>query len=99
MEEEGEDDEKLKEELSACQHFLVDTKIENVSQKVFNFQMSKLDTKLTIDKLEEVATLPVFGLNSSRYDLNLIKSYLIPYLIRDKEKETSVIKKERIYNF
>ena len=26
-------------------------------------------------------------------DLNLIKSYLIPYLIRDKEQETSVIKK------
>ena len=40
-----------------------------------------------------VNTLPVFGFNSGRYDLNLIKSYLIPYLIRDKEKETSVIKK------
>ena len=38
-------------------------------------------------------TLPVFGFNSGRYDLNLIKSYLIPYLIRDKEQETSVIKK------
>ena len=40
-----------------------------------------------------VNTLPVFGFNSGRYDLNLIKSYLIPYLIRDKEQETSVIKK------
>ena len=38
-----------------------------------------------------VNTLPVFGFNSGRYDLNLIKSYLIPYLIRDKEQETSVI--------
>ena len=37
--------------------------------------------------------LPVFGFNSGRYDLNLIKSYLIPYLIRDKEQETSVNKK------
>ena len=40
-----------------------------------------------------VNTLPVFGFNSSKYDLNLIKSYLLPYLIRDKEQETSVIKK------
>ena len=40
-----------------------------------------------------VNTLPVFGFNSGRYDLNLIKSYSIPYLIRDKEQETSVIKK------
>ena len=38
-------------------------------------------------------SLPVFGFNSGRYDLNLIKSYLIPYLICDKEQETSVIKK------
>ena len=40
-----------------------------------------------------VKTLPVFGFNSGRYDLNLIKSYLIPYLIRNKEEETSVNKK------
>ena len=38
-------------------------------------------------------TLPVFGFNSGRFDLNLIKSYLIPYLIFDKEQEISVIKK------
>ena len=40
-----------------------------------------------------VNTLPVFGFSSGRYDLNLIKSYLIPYLIRDKEQETFVNKK------
>ena len=38
-------------------------------------------------------TLPVFEFNSGRYELNLSKSYLIPHLIRDKEQETSVIKK------
>ena len=42
-----------------------------------------------------VNTLPVFGVNSSRYDLNLIKSYLFLCLIRDKEQETSVIKKAK----
>ena len=40
-----------------------------------------------------VNILPVFGFNSGRYDLNLIKSYLIPYLICDKEIEPTVIKK------
>ena len=54
MEEEGDDAEKLIEELSACQHFLVDTKMENVRHKVFYFQMSKLGTKIINEKLEEV---------------------------------------------
>ena len=54
VEEEGEDGKKLKEELSACQDFLVDTEMENGRHKVFNFQMSKLDTKVINEKLEEV---------------------------------------------
>ena len=54
VQEEAEDGEKLKDELSACQHFLVDTEMENGSHKVFNFQMSKLDTKIIKEKLEEV---------------------------------------------
>ena len=37
--------------------------------------------------------LTVFGFNSGRYDINLIKSYLIPYLINEKEIEPSIIKK------
>ena len=40
-----------------------------------------------------VKTLPVFGFISGRYDWNLIKSSFIPYLIRDTQQETSVIKK------
>ena len=54
VEEEGEDGEKLKEELSACQHFLVDMEMENGRHQVFNFQMSKLDSKIINEKLEEV---------------------------------------------
>ena len=54
VEEEGEDGEKLKEELSACQHFLVNTEMENGRHKVFNFQMSKLYTKKINEKFEEV---------------------------------------------
>ena len=39
VEEKGEDGDKLKEELSACQHFLVDTEMESGRHKVFDFQM------------------------------------------------------------
>ena len=38
-------------------------------------------------------TLPVFEFNSGRSDINLIESYLIPYLINKKAIEPSVIKK------
>ena len=38
-------------------------------------------------------TLPVFGFTSGRYDINLIKSYLVPYFINDKENRPSIIKK------
>ena len=39
VEKEGDDGEKLKEELSACQQFLVDAEIENGRHEVFKFQM------------------------------------------------------------
>ena len=39
--------------------------------------------------------LPVVGFNSGRCELNLIKSYQIPYLISDKEQEKPVIKKAK----
>ena len=51
VEEEKEDGEKLKEEVSACQHFLVDKEVE---PNFFNFQMSKLDNKVFNKKLDEV---------------------------------------------
>ena len=54
VEEEGDNGEKLKEELSACQHFLVDTEMENGRHKVLKFQMTKLDTKIINEKLEDV---------------------------------------------
>ena len=36
--------------------------------------------------------LPVFGFNSAKYDLNLIKSCLLPILINEREIEPTVIK-------
>ena len=37
--------------------------------------------------------LPVFGFNSAKYDLNLIKSYLLPILVNERRFEPTVIKK------
>ena len=36
---------------------------------------------------------PVFGFNSAIYDLNLIKSYLLPILVNERDIEPTVIKK------
>ena len=37
--------------------------------------------------------LPVFGFNSAKYDLNLIKSYLLPILVNERDIEPTVIEK------
>ena len=37
--------------------------------------------------------LPVFGFNSAKYDINLIKSYLLPILNNERNIEPIVIKK------
>ena len=37
--------------------------------------------------------LPVFGFNSAKYDINLIKSSLLPNLINERNMEPIVIKK------
>ena len=37
--------------------------------------------------------LPVFGFNSANYDVNLIKSYLLPILVNEQDIKPTVIKK------
>ena len=38
--------------------------------------------------------LPVLGFNSAKYDINLIKSHLLPILINERNMEPTVIKKD-----
>ena len=38
-------------------------------------------------------TLLIFGFNSAKYDINLIKSYLLPIVVNDRQIELTVIKK------
>ena len=69
-----------------------DSEEADMSTQFLRFQKNQLiDLKQHLERY--INNLPVFGFNNGRYDLNLIKSYWIPYLIRDKEQETSVIKK------
>ena len=61
-----------------------DSEKADMSTQFLRIQKTQLiDLKQHLERY--VNTLPVFGFNSGRYDLNLIKSYLIPYLIRDKK--------------
>ena len=73
VDEEGESGENLKEELSACQHFLMDTQMENGRHKVPNFQMSKLDSKSINEKLEEV-----FNKMDSAAKINIALGFVLP---------------------
>ena len=43
--------------------------------------------------------LPVFGFNSAKYDINLIKSYLLPILINERNMEPTVIEKFVSFKF
>ena len=72
--------------------FIEDTEETDRSTQFLSMQKNQLiDLKQNLERYAN--TLPVFGFNSGRYDLNLIKSYLIPYLTNDKEAEPMVIKK------
>ncbi len=56
-------------------------------------RLKKLWIELRVQFLDYLSILPVFGFNSSRYDLNLIKEFLIPFLVNDRKTNPSVVKR------
>ena len=46
-----------------------------------------------------IDNLPVFGFNSGKYDLKLIKAYIIPHLLNDRAIQPTVIKKVNQFIF
>ena len=60
-------------------------------------QFLQIQKKQLIDLQEHLElycnVLPVFGLNSAKYDLNLMESYLLPILVNERNIEPTVIKK------
>ena len=62
------------------------------STQLLQIQKTQLiDLQESLERCRNV--LPVFGFNSAKYDLNLIKSYLLPILINERDIEPTVIKK------
>ena len=62
------------------------------STQLLQIQRKQLsDLQETLERNCKV--LPVFRLNSAKYDLNLIKSYLLPILVNERDIEPTVIKK------
>ena len=60
-------------------------------------QFLQIQKKQLIDLQEHLEhyckVLPIFGFNSAKYDLNPIKSYLLPILVNERNFEPTVIKK------
>ena len=57
-------------------------------------QMQKNQLIELLEHLERYCNvLPVFGFNSAKYDINLIKSFLLPILINERNMEPTVNKK------
>ena len=64
----------------------------SVSTQFLQIQKNHLfDLQESLERYCDVS--PVFGFNSSKYDLNLIKSYLLPILVNERDVEPTVIKK------
>ena len=58
-----------------------------------NFQMQKNQLICLQESLERYCkVLPVFGFNSAKYDFKLIKSFLLPNLLNQRDVEATVIK-------
>ena len=60
-------------------------------------QFLQIQKKQLIDLQEHLEryciVLPIFGFNSTKYDLNLLKAYLLPFLVNERNIEPTVIKK------
>ena len=70
---------------------------DTAEEKVLSTQFLQMQKNHPIDLQEHFErfcnTLPVFGFNSAKYDINLIKSHLLPILINERQIEPTVIKK------
>ena len=66
-------------------------------------QILQIQKKQLIDLQEQLErhcnVLPLFGFNSVKYDINLIKSYLLPILFNERSIEPTVIKKRTSLSF
>ena len=76
---------------------------ETEQEKELFTQFLQMQKNPQIDLQEHFArycsTLQVFGFNSARFHINLIKSYLLPILVNERQIEPAVIKKSDRFVF
>ena len=81
--------------MRGCQIFVDDYVVKeeerDISTQFLQMQKNQLvDLQEQFDRYCNV--LPVFGCNSAKYNINLIKSYLLPILANERDIEPTVIR-------
>ena len=72
--------------------FILEEEEKDLSTQFLQIQKNQLiDSRELFERYCNV--LPVFGFNSAKYDINLIKSYLLPIFVNERSIEPTVIKK------
>ena len=88
--------EQLNQRRNRVSNFVDDCIVEE-EEKDLSTQFLQMQKNQLIDLQEHFErycnVLPVFGFNSAKYDINLIKSYLLPILVNESDIEPTVIKK------
>ena len=88
--------EQLNQRRNRVSNFVDDCIVEE-EEKDLSTQFLQMQKNQLIDLQEHFErycnVLPVFGFNSAKYDINLIKSYLLPILVNERDIEPTVIKK------
>ena len=78
-------------------NFVDDCVVEEEEEKDLSTQILQIQMNQLIDLQEHFErycnVLPVFWFNVAKYDINLIKSYLLPILVNERLIEPTVIKK------
>ena len=94
--------EKLNQRHNRREHMRFDMRKDDYDNKFFaSTQFLQLRENQLIDVQESLErfcnVLSVFGFNSAKHDLNLIKSYLLPILVNERDIEPTVIKKTKLF--
>ena len=88
--------EQLNQRRNRVSNFIDDCIVKE-EEKNLSTQFLQMQKNQLIDLQEHFErycnVLPVFGFNSAKYDINLIKSYLLPILVNERDIEPTVIKK------
>ena len=90
--------EKLTQRHTRRESARIDTSQDDCDNEICaSTQILQIQKNQIIDLQESLErycnVLPVFGFNSAKYDLNQIKSFLLPILVNERDIEPTVIKK------